>query len=138
LQVECSGTLDIFKGKILSNLFYEPSTRRAASFDITMKHCGGDVIQVTYVDSSLFLKGATLAHMIRTVACYADRIIVRHPDVGIPQFGAKLSAVSVVDGGDGIGEHPTRALLDVYVIRSKLGTANGCTITILGDLKNGR
>ncbi|KAI6098772.1 Aspartate/ornithine carbamoyltransferase [Pisolithus croceorrhizus] len=137
LQVERSGTLDILKDKVLCNLFYEPSTRRTASFDITMKHCGGDVIQVN-VNSSLFLKGETLADMIRTVACYADAIVVRHPDVGSPQFAAKSSPVSAVDAGDGIGEHPTRALLDVYAIRSELGTANGRTIMILGDLKNGR
>ncbi|KAI6127125.1 hypothetical protein F5141DRAFT_1085700 [Pisolithus sp. B1] len=114
LQVERSGTLDILKGKVLC-----------------------DVIQVN-VDSSSVLKGETLADTIRTVACYADAIVVRHPDVGSAQLAAKFSP------GDGIGEHPytselqNSALLDVYTIRSELGTVNGRTITILGDLKNGR
>ncbi|KAI6108735.1 hypothetical protein EDD16DRAFT_67380 [Pisolithus croceorrhizus] len=137
LQVERSGTLDILKGKVLCNLFYEPSTRTSASFDAAMKRCGGDVIQVN-VDSSSVLKGETLADTIRTVACYADAIVVRHPDVGSAQLAAKFSPVPVVNAGDGIGEHPTQALLDVYTIRSELGTVNGRTITILGDLKNGR
>ena len=154
LQVERSGTLDILKGKVLCNLFYEPSTRTSVSFEAAMKRCGGEVIQVN-ADTSSVQKGETLSDTIRTLGCYADAIVIRHPDVGSAQLAAKFATVPVLNAGDGIGEHPTQAsefvlifthyfssfsqaLLDVYTIRSELGTVNGRTITLLGDLKNGR
>ncbi|KAG0704073.1 hypothetical protein DFH29DRAFT_913533 [Suillus ampliporus] len=137
LQVERNGTLDILKGKVLCTLFYEPSTRTSASFDAAMKRCGGEVIQVN-ADTSSVKKGETLADTIRTVGSYADAIVIRHPEVGSAQLAAKYSPVPVLNAGDGIGEHPSQALLDIYTIRSELGTVNGKTITILGDLKNGR
>jgi len=137
LQVERNGTLDILKGKVLATLFYEPSTRTSASFDAAMKRCGGQVVAVN-VDASSVLKGETLQDTIRTLGCYADAIVIRHPEVGSSQLAAKFSPVPVINAGDGIGEHPTQALLDVYTIRSELGTVNGRTITLLGDLKNGR
>lgn len=137
LQVERNGTLDILKGKVLCTLFYEPSTRTSSSFDAAMKRCGGEVIQVN-ADSSSVTKGETLPDTIRTLGCYADAIVVRHPDVGSSQLAAKFSPVPIINAGDGVGEHPTQALLDVYTIRSELGTVNGRTITLLGDLKNGR
>jgi carbamoyl-phosphate synthase/aspartate carbamoyltransferase len=137
LQVERNGTLDILKGKVLCTLFYEPSTRTSTSFDAAMKRCGGEVIQVN-VDTSSVKKGETLADTVRTVGSYADAIVIRHPDVGSAQLAAKYSPVPVLNAGDGIGEHPSQALLDIYTIRSELGTVNGKTITIIGDLKNGR
>ncbi|KAI1787477.1 hypothetical protein LXA43DRAFT_1028840 [Ganoderma leucocontextum] len=137
LQVERNGTLDILKGKVLATLFYEPSTRTSSSFDTAMKRCGGEVVNV-HVDSSSVLKGESLPDTIRTLGCYADGIVIRHPDVGSSQLAAKFSPVPILNAGDGIGEHPTQALLDVYTIRSELGTVNGRTITMLGDLKNGR
>lgn len=137
LQVERNGTLDILKGKVLCTLFYEPSTRTSTSFDAAMKRCGGEVIQVN-VDTSSVKKGETLADTVRTVGSYADAIVVRHPDIGSAQLAAKYSPVPVLNAGDGIGEHPSQALLDIYTIRSELGTVNGKTITIIGDLKNGR
>ncbi|KAF8553071.1 aspartate carbamoyltransferase [Imleria badia] len=135
LQVERSEALDILKGRVLCNPFYEPSS---ASFDAAMKRCGaGEVIHVN-INTSSVQKGETLADTIRTVGCYADAIVLRHPDVGSAQLAAKFSPVPVLNAGDGVGEHPTQALLDVYTIRSELGTVNGRTITLLGDLKNGR
>ncbi|KAI0641799.1 carbamoyl-phosphate synth [Trametes meyenii] len=137
LQVERNGTLDILKGKVLATLFYEPSTRTSSSFDAAMKRCGGEVVSVN-VDSSSVLKGESLPDTIRTLGCYADAIVIRHPEVGSSQLAAKFSPVPILNAGDGIGEHPSQALLDVYTIRSELGTVNGRTITMLGDLKNGR
>ncbi|KAI5122391.1 hypothetical protein M0805_002942 [Coniferiporia weirii] len=137
LQVERNGTLDILKGKVLCTLFYEPSTRTSASFDAAMKRCGGEVVQVS-ADRSSVLKGESLADTVRTLSCYADAIVIRHPEVGSSQTAAKYSPVPIINAGDGIGEHPTQALLDIYTIRSELGTVNGRTITLLGDLKNGR
>ncbi|KAF5319192.1 hypothetical protein D9619_008745 [Psilocybe cf. subviscida] len=137
LQVERNGTLDILKGKVLCTLFYEPSTRTSSSFDAAMKRCGGQVVQVT-ADTSSVVKGETLADTVRTLACYGDAVVLRHPEIGSAQEAAKYSAVPVINAGDGIGEHPTQALLDIYTIRSELGTVNGRSITLLGDLKNGR
>ncbi|KAJ7475150.1 hypothetical protein B0H11DRAFT_1327067 [Mycena galericulata] len=137
LQVERNGTLDILKGRVLCTLFYESSTRTSSSFDAAMKRCGGEVVQIS-VDTSSVNKGESLPDTIRTLGCYGDAIVIRHPDVGSAQLAAKFSPVPIINAGDGIGEHPTQALLDVYTIRSELGTVNGRTITLLGDLKNGR
>ena len=136
-QVEKNGSVDILKGKILCTIFYEPSTRTSSSFDAAMKRCGGQVVQVAAEVSSV-QKGETLADTVRTLACYGDAVVIRHPQVGSAQEAAKYSPIPVINAGDGIGEHPTQALLDVYTIRSELGTVNGRTITLLGDLKNGR
>ncbi|KAH9475221.1 Protein pyrABCN [Psilocybe cubensis] len=137
LQVERNGSLDILKGKVLCTVFYEPSTRTSSSFDAAMKRCGGSVVQVT-ADTSSVMKGETLPDTIRTLACYGDAIVLRHPQMGSAQEAAKFSPVPIINAGDGIGEHPTQALLDIYTIRSELGTVNGRTITLIGDLKNGR
>jgi carbamoyl-phosphate synthase / aspartate carbamoyltransferase len=107
LQVERSGTLDILKGKVLCTLFYEPSTRTSSSFDAAMKRCGGEVIQVN-ADQSSVTKGESLADTIRTLGCYADGIVIRHPDVGSAQTAAKFSPVPILNAGDGVGEHPTQ------------------------------
>ena len=153
VQVERNGSLDILKGKILCTIFYEPSTRTSSSFDAAMKRCGGQVVQVG-ADTSSVVKGESLPDTIRTLGCYGDAIVIRHPEVGSAQHAARFSPVPIINAGDGIGEHPTQvcqllyltfffdsclqALLDVYTIRSELGTVNGRTITLLGDLKNGR
>lgn len=136
-QVERNGTVDTLKGKVLCTVFYEPSTRTSSSFDAAMKRCGGQVVQVAAETSSV-QKGETLADTIRTLACYGDAVVIRHPQVGSAQEAAKYSPVPIINAGDGIGEHPTQALLDVYTIRCELGTVNDRTITLLGDLKNGR
>lgn len=137
LQVERNGSIDLLKGRVLCTLFYEPSTRTSTSFEAAMKRLGGEVVQVTAQTSSV-VKGETIADTVRTLACYADGIVIRHPAVGSAQTAAQFSPVPVLNAGDGIGEHPTQALLDIYTIRSELGTVNGRTITLLGDLKNGR
>jgi len=137
LQVERNGTIDVLKGRVLCTMFYEPSTRTSSSFDAAMKRCGGEVVQIT-ADQSSVTKGESLADTVRTLGCYGDAIVIRHPDVGSAQTAAKFSPIPVINAGDGIGEHPTQALLDVYTIRSELGTVNGRTITMLGDLRNGR
>ncbi|CAE6438571.1 unnamed protein product [Rhizoctonia solani] len=137
LHVERSGTLDLLRGRVLCTLFYEPSTRTSASFETAMKRLGGDVVAVI-ADSSSVAKGESLADTVRTLGCYGDALVLRHPAAGSVQTAAKFSPVPVLNAGDGVGEHPTQALLDIYTIRSELGTVNGRTITLLGDLKNGR
>jgi carbamoyl-phosphate synthase/aspartate carbamoyltransferase len=108
LQVERNGILDVLKGKVLCTLFYEPSTRTSSSFEVAMKRCGGEVVQ-TAVDASSVLKGESLPDTIRTLGCYSDAIVLRHPDVGSSQLAAKFSPVPILNAGDGIGEHPTQA-----------------------------
>lgn len=107
LQVERNGTLDILKGKVLCTLFYEPSTRTSSSFDAAMKRCGGEVVQINAELSSV-QKGETLPDTVRTLGCYGDAIVLRHPDVGSAQLAAKFSPVPIINAGDGIGEHPTQ------------------------------
>ncbi|CAH7671111.1 protein pyrABCN [Phakopsora pachyrhizi] len=136
-QVERSGVLDILKGKVMCSMFYEPSTRTSASFEAAMNRLGGRVVSVSANKSSA-TKGESLEDTIRTLGCYGDAIILRHPAAGSSRTAAKVSPVPIINAGDGIGEHPTQAFLDVYTIREELGTVNGLTITMVGDLKNGR
>lgn len=129
LQVERNGTLDILKGKVLCTLFYEPSTRTSSSFDAAMKRCGGEVIQVN-ADQSSVIKGETLPDTIRTLGCYADGIVLRHPEVGSAQLAAKFSPVPIFNAGDGIGEHPTQASIrsiDVHAVSNIIWAGSlGC------------
>ncbi|KAH8920617.1 bifunctional pyrimidine biosynthesis protein, partial [Atractiella rhizophila] len=137
VMIERGEAVDLLKGKVLCTLFFEASTRTSASFDAAMKRLGGSVVAVT-PDKSSVTKGESLPDTIRTLGCYADGVVIRHPAVGSVQTAAKFSPVPIINAGDGIGEHPTQALLDVFTIREELGTVNGLTITIVGDLKNGR
>ncbi|KAL7423432.1 Carbamoyl-phosphate synthase [Cryptotrichosporon argae] len=136
-QVERSGSVDTLRGRVLCTLFYEPSTRTSTSFEAAMKRCGGEVVTVT-ADTSSVVKGESLPDTIRTVGCYADAVVLRHPAVGSSKAAAKSSPVPIINAGDGIGEHPTQSLLDVFCIREELGSVNGITVTLIGDLKNGR
>jgi carbamoyl-phosphate synthase/aspartate carbamoyltransferase len=102
-----------------------------------MIRLGGTVVSVNSTASSV-AKGETLADTVRTLGSYADAIVLRHPEPGSAQLAAKYSPIPVINAGDGIGEHPTQALLDVFTIREELGTVNGLVITLVGDLKNGR
>ncbi|TYJ51733.1 carbamoyl-phosphate synthase, large subunit [Cryptococcus floricola] len=137
IAVERSGSVDTLRGRVLCTLFYEPSTRTSSSFETAMKRCGGEVVQVTASTSSV-VKGESLADTIRTVGCYADAVALRHPAVGSAKSASKSSPVPILNAGDGIGEHPTQSLLDVFCIREELGSVNGITVTLIGDLKNGR
>ncbi|GAA5877417.1 hypothetical protein JCM8547_008793 [Rhodosporidiobolus lusitaniae] len=135
--VERGVPIDIARGRVLSTLFYEPSTRTSCSFEAAMARLGGSTVAVTPGTSSV-VKGETLADTVRTLGCYADVIALRHPAAGSAQEGARYSPVPIINAGDGIGEHPTQAFLDIFTIREELGTVNGLTITMVGDLKNGR
>ncbi len=128
-QVERNGSVDTLKGKVLCTLFYEPSTRTSTSFEAAMKRCGGEVTCVG-ADRSSVTKGESLADTIRTLGCYADGIVIRHPSVGSAKTAAKFSPVPIINAGDGIGEHPTQSLLDVFCIREELGSCNGITVTL--------
>ena len=132
------GTFDLLKGKILASLFYEPSTRTSSSFTSAMERLGGSVIPINEVRYSSVSKGESLPDTIRTLECYADVIVLRHPEVGASALAAKYARKPIINAGDGVGEHPTQALLDLYTIFVELGNAEGLTVTMLGDLKYGR
>ncbi|KAI5309788.1 hypothetical protein KEM55_002414, partial [Ascosphaera atra] len=137
LGVQRQGVLDILKGRLLTTLFFEPSTRTSASFDAAMQRLGGRTIPIATQHSST-VKGESLQDTIRTVACYSDAIVLRHPLETSAASAAKCSPVPIINGGNGSLEHPTQAFLDMFTIREDLGTINGLTITFLGDLRYGR
>ena len=124
--------------KILANLFYEPSTRTSSSFFAAMKKLGYDVLPINGVQYSSVTKGESLEDTVRTLGCYVDAIALRHPEVGSAQKAAKISSVPIINAGDGTGEHPTQTLTDLYTIWRKFGRLDNLTITMMGDLKNGR
>ena len=129
----------LLKGKVLASLFFEPSTRTSSSFVAAMERLGGSVISINQAGQTSLAKGETLRDTVKTMECYADAIVMRHPGVGSTHDAAKnLRRTPLISGGDGVGEHPTQALLDVYTIREELGTVNGLNVTLVGDLKNGR
>lgn len=137
LGVERQGVLDILQGRLLTTMFYEPSTRTASSFDAAMQRLGGKTIAVSAAASSV-KKGETLQDTIRTLASYSDAIVLRHPEESSADIAAKFSPVPILNGGNGSREHPTQAFLDLFTIREELGTVNGITVTFMGDLKYGR
>lgn len=138
VMVERVGTFDLLKGKILANLFYEPSTRTSSSFAAAMERLGGSVISINEVRYSSVAKGESLPDTVRTLECYADVIVIRHPEVGSAAIAAASAQKPVINAGDGVGEHPTQALLDAFTIHEELGNLEGLTVTMLGDLKFGR
>jgi len=137
-MVERIGTFDLLKGKILANLFYEPSTRTSSSFTAAMERLGGSVIPINEVKYSSVSKGESLPDTVRSLECYADVIVLRHPEVGASTLAAEYAHKPIINAGDGIGEHPTQALLDLFTIIEELVRVDGLTITMLGDLKFGR
>ena len=137
-MVDRQGAVDILKGKLLSNLFYEPSTRPSSSFAAATQRLGGNVIQINNVTFSSVSKGEELRDTIRSMGSYSDAIVLRHPDEGSADIAAEVSEKPIINAGDGIGEHPTQALLDIFTIVEELGTIDGLTVTMLGDLKYGR
>lgn len=125
-------------GRIMSTLFYEPSTRTRLSFESAMLRLGGNVISTeNAAEFSSAAKGETLEDTIRVVNCFADLIVLRHFTEGASEIASKYSRVPIINAGDGKGEHPTQALLDLYTIISKFKSLN-ITIAMVGDLANGR
>jgi aspartate carbamoyltransferase catalytic subunit len=132
----------VLDGAMLCSLFFEPSTRTRLSFESAFLRLGGEVTTTTGFTFSSMAKGESIHDTARVVSGYSDVLVVRHPEEGsVAQFAA-ASTVPVINAGDGAGEHPSQALLDVYTLESELGargkSVDGCTIAILGDLKYGR
>ncbi|MCL2678427.1 MAG: aspartate carbamoyltransferase [Clostridiales bacterium] len=128
-------------GKLMASLFYEPSTRTRLSFEAAMHRLGGGV--VTVAESSLFqisstAKGEKLPDTVKVIEGYVDILVCRSPEVGSAAQAAEHTLIPVINAGDGVGEHPTQALLDIYTIIKEKGGVDGLTIVLAGDLKNGR
>jgi aspartate carbamoyltransferase len=134
-----SDNLNLVRGKILANCFLEPSTRTATSFHVAMLRMGGGVVGLTQENSSI-QKGETLEDTVRMLESYADVLVMRHPTQGAADVaGSVLTRLPIINAGDGGGEHPTQALLDLFCIHQRFGTLNEpLTMTLLGDLKFGR
>ena len=137
-ELKGKGALNLLKGKILATLFFEPSTRTRLSFEAAMQRLGGGVISMASAESSSAAKGETVADTAMTVAQYADAIVIRHPRIGSAKEAAEAADVPVINAGDGAGQHPTQALLDIYTISQELGSLKNLKISLVGDLKNGR
>ncbi len=128
----------ILEGKILGNLFFEPSTRTRMSFEVAMKRLGGEVLNMTAQEASSIAKGETLADTVRVVSGYCDAIVIRHPLEGAARFAAENSSVPIINAGDGAGQHPTQTLLDLYTIKKECGKLDGITVALVGDLRYSR
>ena len=137
-ELKKKDSLTLLKGKILATLFFEPSTRTRLSFETAMQRLGGGVISMGSVESSSVAKGETLVDTVRTVSQYADVIVIRHPRIGSAKEAADAVPIPVINAGDGAGQHPTQALLDIYTIHKELGTLKNLAVSMVGDLKNGR
>lgn len=137
-RVKSGEVINSLEGQVVASLFFEPSTRTRLSFETAINRLGARVVSMANAATSSVAKGETLADTIRTVDGYVDIIVIRHPMKGSAQIAADNAIHPVINGGDGAGQHPTQALLDLYTIRKEKGILSGQTITFLGDLKNGR
>lgn len=138
-MVEQQGGAELLKGRVLSCLFFEPSTRTSSSFIAAMERLGGSVIPITQgVQFSSVSKGETLHDTIRTLEQYSDVIVLRHPETGSAKIAAAAAQIPIINAGDGTGEHPTQALLDLFTIKEELGTLDGLHVAMVGDLRYGR
>ena len=125
--------------RVMATLFYEPSTRTRLSFESAMLRLGGAVIGTEAARTfSSAIKGETLEDTVRMVSTYADLIVLRHDEAGAAARAASVASVPVVNAGDGPGEHPTQALLDLYTIERELGHVDGVSVAFCGDLRFGR
>ena len=124
------GHADILKGKVMTALFYEPSSRTFSSFVTAIQRLGGGFIPIHGVTNT--------SDTIKAFSKYADIIVMRNPQVGAAKIAARFSDRPVINAGDGIGEHPTQGLLDIFTIYKRHKKIDGLTITMVGDMKNGR
>jgi aspartate carbamoyltransferase catalytic subunit len=131
-------TTEILKGKVLSSLFFEPSTRTRLSFETSMSRLGGRVIGFADPSATSQKKGESLADTIRMADAYSDIIVIRHPQEGAARLAAEFSNSPVINAGDGAGRHPTQCLLDLFTILLEKKKIENQKIVLLGDLKYGR
>ncbi|MDR1246014.1 MAG: aspartate carbamoyltransferase [Clostridiales Family XIII bacterium] len=129
---------EVCRGRLLATLFYEPSTRTRFSFEAAMLRLGGQVIGFSEPGSSSVAKGESIADTIKTVACYADIAVIRHPKEGAPRVAAMSTDMPVINAGDGGHQHPTQTLTDLLTVKRARGGFENLTVGVCGDLKFGR
>ncbi|MEO0091861.1 MAG: aspartate carbamoyltransferase [candidate division WOR-3 bacterium] len=138
-KINLAGGSNILKGKIMATIFYEPSTRTRLSFEAAMAKLGGEIISTESAkEFSSAAKGESLEDTIRIIGNYADIIVLRHYESGAAERAAKVSPVPIINAGDGPGQHPTQALLDIYTIYKEIGHIDGISIAMVGDLAYSR
>ncbi|MGI8506885.1 MAG: aspartate carbamoyltransferase catalytic subunit [Solirubrobacteraceae bacterium] len=126
------------RGRTIVNLFYEASTRTSSSFELAAKRLSADVVSIRSAGSSVD-KGESLKDTVQTLSAYDPAaIVIRSPHVGAAQLVASWTAAAVINAGDGKHEHPTQALLDVFTLRRRLHSLDGCNIWIVGDVLHSR
>ncbi len=134
-----NGVTDTLRHKVMVILFYQPSTRTRLSFETAMSRLGGHYVSTeNALEFSSHAKGESLEDAIQTVACYGDVIVLRYHKEGGARRAARVSPVPVINAGDGPGQHPTQALLDMYTIRQAFGSFAGLSVALVGDLKHSR
>ncbi len=129
---------DILKGRVISSLFFEPSTRTRLSFESAINRLGGRVIGFSEISNTSVSKGETLHDTIRTISNYCEMIVMRHHIEGAARYASEAATVPVVNAGDGSNQHPSQTLLDLYSILKTQGRLEDINITMVGDLKYGR
>jgi len=129
--------IKLLAGKITANLFFEASTRTNFSFQSAAARLGATPLAF-YSDKSSAQKGETFSDTIQMMDGYADALIIRHPQPGMPQLAAEIAKHPVINAGDGGNQHPTQALIDIYTIKKLKGKVAGLNVTLMGDLKHAR
>ncbi len=137
---ECEETpnQDIFNGRVVASLFFEPSTRTRLSFESAACRLGAKVIGFSDANATSVSKGETLNDTIKVISNYVDLIVMRHPVEGSSRWASEVAGVPVINAGDGANQHPTQTLLDLYSILKTQGGLEGVNIMMVGDLKYGR
>ncbi len=130
--------MDRMKGKVMATLFFEPSTRTKFSFEAAMNRLGGKLISLSEVKNSSVSKGESLKDTVKTVGCYSDIIVMRHPHEGAAKFVSEVLDVPLINAGDGGHEHPTQTLTDLLTIYIEKGRLDNLDIALVGDIKHGR
>ncbi len=137
-QFEANPNSKLLEGKVISSLFFEPSTRTRLSFESAVNRLGGSVIGFSDATATSVSKGETLHDTIKVISNYCDLVVMRHPVEGAARLASEVSAVPVVNAGDGANQHPTQTLLDLYSIAKTQGRLDNINIMMVGDLKYGR
>lgn len=129
---------ELMKGRVVSTLFFEPSTRTRLSFWSAAQRLGAQVLGFDSPDGTSAKKGESLTDTIRMASSYSDIIVMRHPNDGAARLASEVSKVPILNAGDGSNQHPSQTLLDLYTIQKKFGSLDGKKIAFVGDLKYGR
>ncbi|MCK4670610.1 MAG: aspartate carbamoyltransferase [Nanoarchaeota archaeon] len=137
-QGKVGGARNLLRGKVLANLFFEPSTRTMFSFATAMEKLGGSVLSFADMTATSIKKGESLKDTIKILSGYSDVIVIRHPEEGAARYASECSSVPVLNAGDGANQHPTQTFLDLFTIKKTQRHITDLRVAMVGDLKYGR